>query len=338
MRCRLRRRPGRDLVSALAGGLFLLNLSVAHAADAPSWQRDIESCRAFLPESELALPPETGEAGQGQSEECGIEKVELGINYFCPEETDRLLAHPLSSMLVAEREQLQLSDLEGFYWLAQDYAGASPLERVGLDSMSEALAQLDMPRDTGLSFWQRVREWWKSLFGDSEPPEFEWLKDFTLSEDVVKAVMYSSLGLIVLLALVIVGMEVRAAGRYRRADGVQRWRDAGPGRRKPLTLDEVRGAPLAEQPGLLLLLLLQRLTDAGQLQVASSFTHRDISAAARGLGDGGDLEQLSVAAERAAYGGWEPREKDVSALFALLERSVEAIARRRGAAGRDTDG
>ncbi len=338
MAVRARRCPGRVIGLALAGGLFLFSIAVAQAGDAVPWQQDIDTCRSQLPEANVALPPDLGDEGQGESAECGITRVNLGIDYFCPEATERLLAHPLASLLVPQRDQLYLSDLEGFYGLARDYAGAAPLQRVGLASLPGALAQLDRSRDTGLSFWQRVREWWKTLWGDSEPPEFEWLKDFELSESVVRAVMYSSLGLIVLLALVVIGMEVRAAGGSRRADDVQRWRDAGPGRRKPLTLDDVRSAPTADQPGLLLLLLLQRLTDAGQLRVASSFTHRDIALAARELDDGGELAQLSAAAERAAYGGWEPRENDVSALFAVFERSLQAIARRSAAGRAAADG
>jgi hypothetical protein len=101
--------------------------------------------------------------------------------------------------------------------------------------------------------------------------------------------------------------ELKAAGvgtgAAKRA-AERTWHAPSPAGAKSLTLDDVDGAPLGEQPALLLRLLVQALLQSGRLKYERSLTHRELGV--RSAFDDpqqhGRFVRISLLAERALYG------------------------------------
>ena len=293
----------------------LLALCWSGPAQAAISERDVEACRALVEEYRALEVKETS-----SEDECSLGRLDLGIDLICPEQAEALSTHPWAPLLVRSTGDLKLADLEGLHAFSRAHQAGAPRPVVDTDSLPVVLAQLDRPTKESLSlaerFWQALRDWWKG----SDVANVNWLEGISVPEVVLTSLYYGSVALLLLLAIGIVWVEVRAANITRRRTRPSTWRDAGPGATRSLSVDDIRRAPLREQPRLLLRLALDRLMASGVLRVPVSATHREIAGLA--LTGGGALRQLSEAAERAAFGGWQPREPDMQELEDAFSRLV----------------
>jgi hypothetical protein len=270
----------------------------------------IDECAALL-EEYAAEQPESSE----NVEECVIPVVTPPLNEVCPEQVASLLRDPWSSGLARNSDELVLADLKGLELLRREYAGVKPEAVVNTADVAGVLAGLELSPEETASLWQQFLRWLREWFENEDTDFSGMFEHISFSEATLKMIMYSAIGLIILLAILVVGGELRLALRNRRSTETFGWRERKAEHSPPLDFDQLARAPLREQPGLLLKIIMAQLQATGILRLRSSCTHRDITSAAAALDLGDGLGTISNAAERATFGDWCPAEEDMAALL-----------------------
>ena len=165
------------------------------------------------------------------------------------------------------------------------------------------------------TWWERFKSWLRSLLRRDEatPAEnFGWLErllsHLRLRPWLARTIGYTTIGLVIALALWIVWRELRHANvftRHRRASGGSGHTAWPP----PAFAAEVRAAdldslPLRQRPALLLQLLVQALRQSDRLGAERALTFRELSERAK-LDDDWQrsrFERIARLAERQRYG------------------------------------
>lgn len=179
-----------------------------------------------------------------------------------------------------------------------------------VEKLDDVLAGLgDQQRATN-GTWLRFKRWLRELLErhDREDRD-DWFDRMVhrvgLSDAIGEIVTYISLGAMVVLALVVVLNELRAAGLLgRRMRDESDERDAELASMRPIpTVGEIERAPLLERPRLLLELISAKLTAIRRLPPASALTVRELSQAVNleAAQDRERLASLASTAERARY-------------------------------------
>ena len=133
------------------------------------------------------------------------------------------------------------------------------------------------------SLWERFREWLKSAIDRQAPPQQDWLIDWLRerapSDALLRGIRNTAVVLILVLAVVIVVREVRAA----RAPEPRQRPNAGAPRKleeaiqqQTLSLTVLDRAELAARPALLLRLLILELVGKGRLRAERPLTHSEL--------------------------------------------------------------
>jgi hypothetical protein len=180
-----------------------------------------------------------------------------------------------------------------------------------VETLDQVLAGLGNQREAGAGVWSKFRRWVRNLMNESDVNANEgWFDRMAsrvgVSDAVVEVITYLSIGVLVVLALVVVLNELKAAGliaRWGKSDDVdEAARGEAPARPLP-TFGEIERAPLIERPRLLLELISAKLTALRRLPPAGAFTARELARSAN-LADPQDRERLThvaLVAERARY-------------------------------------
>lgn len=288
---------------AIRVSALLLALSLEAYAD------PIDECAALLEEYAVEQPEPDENV-----EECVIPVVTPPLHEVCPEQVETLLQHPWSLGLARTSDELVFADLRGLGLLQQQYTSIQPIARVNTSDVWGVLAGLDLPPPETASLWLKFLRWLREWF-DSEDTDFTGMfETISFSEATLKTIMYTAIGLIILLALLIIGGELRLALRHRRNAETICWQERE-SESKTLDFDRLARAPLRERPGLLLEIILAQLEATGILRLQSSCTHREIASAAAALVIGDGLSDISTAAERATFGDWCPAEEEMQTLL-----------------------
>lgn len=175
--------------------------------------------------------------------------------------------------------------------------------------LNEILTDLGTTGQQGSGWWARFKKWVRSLFERrAELREEPWLdrliRRVGLSQAVIEIITYIAMGAVVVLAVLIILNELRAASWIRARRNAERGIPVNVQRaRLRPGWDDVERAPLAEKPRLLLELIASRLTDLGRLPPAGAFTVRELVRAAnlQAPQDRQRLNELALAAERARF-------------------------------------
>jgi hypothetical protein len=157
--------------------------------------------------------------------------------------------------------------------------------------------------------WRRFVNWLRAFLSARDRPQDPGLLSRILSriglpETLMQITTYVAIGVMIALALLILGNELRAAGvlgkkRPRRASA----RAAIPDGSGELQWQDLERAALSDRPRLLLTLILERLARLQGLPPARSLTTRELTRTVR-LPAGADeqrLAELAVVAERVRY-------------------------------------
>jgi hypothetical protein len=187
-----------------------------------------------------------------------------------------------------------------------------------LDAVLEEVTSTTAPPQ--LSLWDRALRWLNERFGRGGELDTEWLEAWLQNLSIPERwlrYLVVVLGIVLVIATAgIVVSELRAAGVFARARARAHFAGAGEplfdGAPHALTLDDVRRAPPARQPALLLALVLARLRRTAP--IAASLTHREVAAAGRALvvePQRPAFAAVVAAAERATFGGWHPHEREL---------------------------
>lgn len=240
--------------------------------------------------------------------------VRPGLATLCPELAATLVSHPLEPSLARSPGQRAPADAARIEALQAYYDNAQSERRPDLQRLPDVLSQMREPVPRRLSLREQFWRWLTHKLGLDEFELPQWTEDISISPRVFDTVFYSLIALLLILAAAVILNELRQRRVGRGGRRVARWSlQAGPAISPP-TLAELEAAPLSEQPRLLLAMAIHALSSSGAIDYRDSMTHRQLANAARVLPDGEGLVLLSKAAERCAYGGWEPSAQEWSAL------------------------
>lgn len=239
------------------------------------------------------------------------------------------------AMPPAWQETLTLRELDGLGWFDSLYrdktAGGNTRLPDTLERIVEELGDLG-PAPDSRSLWERFTDWLRDRTGDDKPEApgwlSEWLSDVELPTRAIEITFWVLTAIIIVAAIAVVVIEVRAArgGASRRFDqrpgGSAGDKKSG---RRPPGLHDLESAAPEDKPSVLLYLLLEKLEQRGIAERRPSITHREVRNVASRLGqaEGQTLSAISLSAEEIRFGSRvnDPAglEKIVSSGIALLE-------------------
>jgi hypothetical protein len=210
--------------------------------------------------------------------------------------------------------RLDLQAIQQLVQLRRNYQGAPRSEAPRVESIASVASTLhvqDMPR----SWWERFKSWLRSLLRQDEAPasaDIGWLErllsHLKLKPWVGQAIGYTTIGLVIALALWVLWREFRQAKvftRHRRTvSRIGRTEWAPPALAAEVRAADLEQLPLWERPSVLLQLLVQALQQTDRLSLERALTFRELSERAK-LDD--DLqrtrfERIARLAERQRYG------------------------------------
>jgi hypothetical protein len=307
--------------------LCAVGASVGPSFAQPVPETALAECRGAIERQRFAPSP---------AEDASEEVLELppSAAELCPAATRAIAASDWGRALyLRETDDLDPEDLVVLAELAASYESTGPAPSgIRVDTLDAVLAAMRTPEvPVEISLWERFFRWLDSVLGGEEEESSSWLEDWlsqlSIPERILRIVVIAVGVVFAVATLVLVINELRAAGVLRRrsteaARGVSALSD-GPLVR---SLADVRRAPLARQPGLLLVLVLDRLRR--RVPIAASRTHRDLLATAAALSpvQRAPFARVVAGAERATFGGWTPGAADVESLLSSGEELLEGLA------------
>ena len=299
--------------------VLLLIVGVSWAAEDPALAV-LDACRAKL----------------DARNDVGLARIEKR----CPDLMPALQGAPWGNLLPKDmRERRDEISAEGLRELAQAIRNLEPVpaQRPAPDvkRLAPVLASLGKKGQQGATRWERFKRWMQDKLErrDDDKGEKSWIdglgNQFQTSEGVARAITYTGYGLMVLLVLLVIWSELRAAGLLggHARDDARRGAD-GEWRRR-LQLTDVMAAPLAERPGLLLRLLGEALTRSQRLPSAAGLTAAALVRQAKldSEQDRAELEQVASAAEAVRYAPRQPEPERLEGAVASARGLLDKLAR-----------
>ena len=268
------------------------------------------------------------------------------LEKHCPE----LAAGLASSFDVGDRSSLNVEavSIEGLLDLQAYAAGFDSQQATSVafspnyESLDSLLAEILVEERIDDSLFDRLVHWLESYFRDGESPKlekfFDWLTDLDAPPWLGELILKTSIVLIVLLALMVVGNELRLAGVMRRVrrprDRQMRGEKAEPvPRARRLSFDELRDLPARRMAAAVLELVTESFAERGWLSSNSSLTNGErVEQMAERHGElAGRFSDIVRAIEEVVYGDRLPGEE---ARAWLLASAGELIACDHGGSGR----
>jgi hypothetical protein len=231
------------------------------------------------------------------------------------------------ALIDGSSENLLPDEFRALVSLVRRYASQPQRRPISTAALDDAVAGVETDEvPPPLSLWEQAMQWLQAHLGSDEPESpgwlERWLKGVSLPERVTRYIVFAVAVLLVAATAAIVWNELRAVGAFGRS-AVRRVRTGGlyasseDSDAEPRTLGDVRRAPAARQPVLLLRLVVDRLKP--RLRLTDSLTHRELvraSEASLTEAQVGSLRCVATAAERVTYGDWRPNEHDVEPILA----------------------
>lgn len=207
-----------------------------------------------------------------------------GLDAACPGLEHAIQALGLDRLLYdGWSEQLDRHSLQDVSRLVELYGGRKPdagPDRAALPGILKSMAGEQAPAPK--SWWDAFKAWLKSWLQGHDPDSLSWLDRWLdrmrQTATLVNAILYSLIGLVVVVASWVVFNELRAAGLVtrRRAPRVS-------GRSESVATTSSAVNPgsepvaLTERIAALLRLLVRRLMQTGRLTSERSLTHRELA-------------------------------------------------------------
>ena len=194
----------------------------------------------------------------------------------------------------------------------RELATPAPTHTPRVERLNEVLVSLGEQHRQGSGTWMRFRKWLRDLIDRRDRAANEdWFDHMVsrvgISDAIVEIVTYVALGAMVVLALIVVLNELKAAGLLGRraravADEKADARSLLSARAVP-TFGEIERAPMIERPRMLLELIASKLTAVRRLPPAGAMTVRELARSVQldGAQDRERLSLLALTAERARY-------------------------------------
>jgi hypothetical protein len=200
------------------------------------------------------------------------------------------------------------------------------------------LATLVQSERAHSSWWDRFRQWLRHILAPQPTQEENWLQRLVVTlftSNAADTIAWTSLTLVVALALGIIANELRLAGFLRSGERSLRRRRAEPAPGgEPAGLEQIARAPPAEQPRMLLEFIARRLAEQQRLPPARALTTLELTQRARlPAEERASLAALASVCERVRFSGCEVPGTSLAAaiargksLLATLELGAPAAA------------
>jgi len=235
----------------------------------------------------------------------------------CPDLTPSLAHSPWALWLPSDwnrpGNQLSASGLTELRTLLARKPRTPSVRAPRIARVGPVLATLELTERTDSSWWARFKAWLHELAERlAQQQDRGWLRrllgSIDLSQHTLEGIVWVALALVVALAATIVANELRVAGLLGRTQRTRRSRAAATAalQRAP-TLDEVERASPAQQPRLLLALIVARLGEQQRLPPARALTVHELERAAElpDEADRGRLAALVAVCEWVCFAGRE---------------------------------
>jgi hypothetical protein len=176
-----------------------------------------------------------------------------------------------------------------------------------VDTVAALLATFVQSERTNSSWWDRFRQWLRRILATRPTQDESWLQRLLVkvfTSNAADTIAWTSLALVVALALGIIFNELRLAGVIGRG---------GRGRRTERTptaaatgLEQIARATPAEQARMLLEFIARRLAEQQRLPPARALTTRELTQRARlPEAERASLAELASVCERVRFSGRE---------------------------------
>jgi hypothetical protein len=318
---------------ALAGAVLLAACGELGAAEPP----------ARVPERLFRHCLETLEAADKEDQSHDL-------RWHCPDLAARLTPlvarGDLGAFRIEEAGIRGLRDVqafEGTYAEQLSLPEGVALDHAGLD---ELLSDVLIDNREEDSWWDRFVRWMQEHLRDSDTGDYRWLADWLdnlkLPDWVGELLLKGSIVLIVLLAILVVGNELRVAGVFRRS-----WRkrrpdtvDSGEVRAealRPRSLQELGGLPPKQLAAAALAVVVDALAERDWVTADSSFTNGELvgQLSRRHAVLTEPFARLVRGVERIVYGDRAPESTERSE---LLGNADAILTQARAPGGREAKG
>jgi hypothetical protein len=262
-------------------------------------------------------------AARLNNDSVGLEALDTD----CPGLAKAVQASEYSAFISdTQAEQLtreSLLDLLSLQARYQERGTASPsLDPAAVAAALQGLQRAPPPRIQPKSWWDVFKEWltnqWSGVY-DKNNWLSRWLQRANVPAKLALGLLVAVSLIIVAAAVVILVVELRAAGVFAR--GRARFAPTTPAPKPAgdLTLADLDATAVGERLPLLFRLLIAALSQSGRLQADRAMTHRELTRRASFDADGQQQQfgEIAVLAERTLYGGR-------SASGAELERALQS--------------
>jgi hypothetical protein len=208
------------------------------------------------------------------------------------------------------RNNLSAGSLAELRAVVERELATRPAARVpNVEHLNNVLAGLGNQHVQTSGAWARFKKWLRDLMARRERPTDQNWFDRMVSRGGVSAAVgevltYIALGAVVVLALIVVFNELKAAGLLGRRKTAGNEESGGaPTAHVVPTMSDIEKAPLIERPAMWLELIASKLTTMGRLPPASALTVREMerSADLQGEQDRARLSALALTTERARF-------------------------------------
>jgi hypothetical protein len=217
--------------------------------------------------------------------------------------------------------ELSAAGLRELRTLLTRAAPAATVRPPRVAQLAAVLAGLAVSERREQGWWARFKQWLREVLerrqADEDSPWWRrWLGSLNLPQRVLDLVAAGAMAVVIALALAVLVNEMRVAGVTlgRRTRGAPLARAAAHARR---TLEDLERASPAEQPRLLLELLVARLREQDRLPPPRALTLYELTRAARLTS--GERERLSVltaVCERLRFAAQQPSPPSLAAALA----------------------
>jgi hypothetical protein len=266
--------------------------------------------------------------------DAGLDVGFARIAERCPDLAPSLVASPAAPWLPSDWDkpgnELSAAGLAELRTLLTREPAALSARAPRVARVGAVLAQLAAGDHRERGWWARFKQWLREVLARRVPEEDSgWLErlmgNISLPQAVLRVITLSCLVVVMALAATLVINELRIAGLFgrsrRRAAAAS---SHGAGGNLQLTLPQIERAAPAEQPRLLLELIIALLRAQDRLPPPQALTVHELNRAARlPQADRERLGALTAACERVRFGR---RDVAPAALAAALARGRELLA------------
>lgn len=231
-------------------------------------------------------------------------------------------------------DELSWYNIQELQALRQRYVQGATGSDVRTDSLAPILNSLqDKEAAQPPTWFDRLKRRLRDMFdrrGESSSWFDSWLADKELPGSVREFIVYAVVFISVVLAILVIFNELRAAGVLRRRARAAKQSPAAAGKTvaSELTLADLESAAPSDRPSVVLRLLVAALVQRGRMRADRSLTHRELTARVA-LEDAGQRESFARVAslsERAVYGDGAVPIEEIDATVAAGRALIAALA------------